>query len=103
MPTPVQQRSTPTVDRPLTHAVGDVCGDVGIVDGIGPVTAAVDDLMADPFEQPDEPQPCRDSPMVTANGDAHRSSTPACRAGTPEKTSLKDPRFRPPRPSSNSA
>ena len=63
-----------TVNRPLTHAMRDVCGDVGIVDGIGPVTAAVDDLMADPFEQPDEPQPCRDAPMVTANGGLEAAS-----------------------------
>jgi squalene-hopene/tetraprenyl-beta-curcumene cyclase len=74
----VQQADGGWGESPESYADPDLAG-------IGPVTAAIDDLMADPFKQPDEPQPCRDSPMVTANGDAHRSSTPACRAGTPEK------------------
>ena len=40
----------PAVDRSFTDAVGDVGGNIGIVDGVGPATAAVDDLMAHPFE-----------------------------------------------------
>ena len=43
------------VDGPAAHAAGHISGNVGVVDGLIAIGSTVDDLVAHPFEESDEP------------------------------------------------
>jgi hypothetical protein len=72
-----------TIDGSGTHPAGNIRRHVGVVDGLFPIGTAVDDLVAEPFQQPDQPPPRRHTPMVAADCNPHESRHSLSLAGRP--------------------